>query len=490
MRPPGAGLIPPPPTASGDEEWVEVNEAVAPDAGVITALGGKGGPPAGDWGRRLLEDLEVPEEMQDEIHSALTKNERINWADRPQMQILMHKARRFALTGGLIGGIGFLGLPIGGFALWKVAGSIIPFLALCFFGLILGAVAFFAITSPSRQRKNGPKRACFVLTNRRLLLHPGRGTQTIHGRGGSTTVLVGAQRLGVISYSGLELTRLWRIESKRFEGCGDLIFSRDILDEPAGGILWAIKDVRKVEKMVREQLLHPIIDKLLRGEKLTKEEKGESPQDKEKDEEEGDVEAPDANIKDFVRGGRSGGGGGADANTKDLQTAAERSLEKVPADLKREVQAELTAGERVLWIAEPEGRTKGRGMLGAIVGAAHRREPDYYLYAITNRRVLLFAEKGSKVGTTIRLGHGDDVRGPITYYSPHLLGAGLEEDKRIPSGGSIVFRQVKVTITTRDKQGRVSVRVEKHFLGLLRIRNYISVARLLYETLIAPVRGL
>jgi hypothetical protein len=145
------------------------------------------------------------------------------------------------------------------------------------------------------------------------------------------------------------------------------------------------------------------------------------------------------------------------------------------------------------------GRTTRRGSIGGFSAASERREPDYYLYAITNRRVMLFCEKGTRVGR----GHAfsflkGEKRGPMSYYPPHLTGTGLEEDKRIPQGGGIIFKKVKVVITTTTStknarfgpSTKTSTRTEWHYFGLLRIRNCRAVAQVLYDTLIGPCRGL
>jgi hypothetical protein len=490
----GVASSPPPlpaaaaPAAPQEDEWLDVNEAAAVPGAAVAADGGA----TGDWGQGLMEEQGVPQAMQEKIRATLSKNERIVWCDRPQMDMLMWEARKFQLSGLFFGTAAAIGLPIGAFFIWKHSHA--AAIVMGFMALVFAAVAVYAFGAPARQKRNGPRRACYAITNRRLLVHLGMGSQSI---GSGNTVVVGAHKLGVLSYSGLELSRLWRVESRRFPGCGKLVFNRDVVDEPAGAHLWALKDVAGVEKIIREKLLHPIIDKLLRGEALGKEEKGEKKdEEKEKGEE---VIAPDENIKDFVRGGKAPAG--ADANVKDARGSAAGQLEKLDAELRAKAQEELTEGERLLWAAEPEGKTKGRGLMGSLVGSGEdRREPEYELYAITNRRVLLWAEKGTRVGQSksIKFTKGD-IRGPISYYPPHLRDCGLEEDKRFPNGGGIIFKKVKVVITTvthlKDSKGRsagtrTKTRTEWHYFGLLRIRNYLSVARLLYDTLIAPVRGL
>ena len=227
--------------------------------------------------------------------------------------------------------------------------------------------------------------------------------------------------------------------------------------------------------MIRAKLIHPIVDKVLRGEVLLRDAFGK-PKPKEK-EEDGEILPTEGNIKTFMT--QSGDGG--------AKAALQKELAAVPGEDRAKVQGELTEGENVLWIGSPEGSTQGRGLLGSMVGSAKRKEPEYELYAITNRRALLSARRGAKVGDTISLG-SPEKRGPVTYYPTALLESGLEEDKRIPKGGSIIFKSVKVTITHRDKQGRTTKQHENHYFGVLRIRNYQTVARVLFDTLIRPCR--
>jgi hypothetical protein len=493
---PGPATSPaaPPPPARQADDWIDVNEAATPTE-VAVAGAAKGTRPTGDWGQSLMDGHDVPEEIEEEIHDALAKNERLTWFGRPRMDILLARARNHQIRMVLIGFGLAIALPFLAVFLFTLkdapAGAIIGGVIVLLFAAGGAALGVYGIGLTGRVRRGAGTRPCYAITNRRLLIHPGKGKQTNFSRSGSSSASVNASSLSISSYSGLALTRINRMELRRFPGCGELVFNRTLLDEPAGGALWAIEEVREVEQLIRKQLIHPIIDKLLRGESLTSQEKASAA--KEEAEQGEGLEAPDENIKDFVRGGKSAGD---DANVKE---AGKRRPDKVDPDLREQVEEELAEDEQVVWIAEPEGRTKGRGMLGALSGAAERREPDYYLYAITNRRVLLFYEKGTRVGSghAIRFTKGEK-RGPMSYYPPHLLNAGLEEDKRIPQGGGIIFKKVKVVITTttktKDRRGlqstRTSTRTEWHYFGLLRLRNYQSVAQLLYDTLIGPCRGL
>jgi hypothetical protein len=484
------------PPAAQDDEWIEVNEAAeAPVAAAAPALARAGGPGA-EWGQDLMEGHGVPDDMQEKIRSNLTKNERLIWFGRPRMDILMHQARMWMIRGSLVGGAVCIGMAVGSvFAFRAKDVPVAVGIILVFFSLVFGAIAVFALGAPARQKRKESTRACYAMTNRRLLLHLGTGSQTFSSGSHSTTV-VNTGALGLLTYSGLELTRLQRVEMKKFPGAGNLVFSRTVLDEPSGGGLWAVNDVAGVEKLIREKLLHPVIDKVLRGEKLSKEEKGKDAKDDKAAGEgaSGDTVAPDDNIKSIaakgdlvpddpnIKAAPGTRGRGGDGNVKGVALGIEYDPNKVEAEVREEVEAELTAGEKVLWVGQPEGGTQGRGVLGAVTGAAKRKEPNYYLYAITNRRAILWAKPEGGF-----LSVKGDPPGPTTYYPPHILRAGLEQDNRIPQGGSIVFKQVKVTVRRQDKQSRrITEEVTLHFFGILRVRRYKTVALLLYENLIKP----
>jgi hypothetical protein len=473
--------------------WIEINQAYVPPAGGGdgAALGGKGAAGGGDWGQRLLAAHEIPDEMQEQIRGQLTQNERLLWADRPQLDILLARARSLQLGGGIACLVVVVVLCIIGFFLLQMKESskyigvgVVGFMAVVFSGVFV-----LVIGAPARVRKGAATRSCYALTNRRLLVHPGSGAQMSVSSGGNAAAVdfSGVQR-GVVSYSGLELQNMMRVEEKRFEGSGDLVLGRNVFDQPVGGRLTALGNVRDAEKLIREKLLHPIFEKLLRGELSLKDGFGRSEKERKqaKGEDEGEMLPVDGNIKDLMEKDNFA----ADpSNVKAYRSAIQEDLGQIAEELREKVDGELTAGEELLWVGEPEGSTKGRGMLGAMIGAATRKEPSYYLYAITNRRVLLFATKSTSVGNTVTLGAAKP-QGPITYYPPSLLQAGLEDDKRIPKGGSIIFKSVKVKITTTDKNRRVtSTKVENHFFGILRIRNLKPVARLLFDTLIHPCRN-
>ncbi len=522
VAPAPAPTAPAEPPAAGDgEEWTEINDAAeAPPPAVA-----KGGP-SGEWGEELMADHGVPDDMMEKIRTQLTKNEKLIWFGRPRVDILMAQARAFRLIGGGVGfGLSVL-LLIGSIFLFKL--NIAAGCVVVLFAVLFSLLGVFAIGAPARQERNAPKRACYAITPRRVLILPGTGMQGFFSSGRASFVVhTGSQ--GVTTYNGLELSRMQRVESQKFPGAGSLHFSRSLLDAPSGGGLASIDDVAKVEKLIREKLLHPVVDKVLRGEKLTKEEKGKADEDdaanKTGGQESEDAGPPDDNIKEFgargdlvpddpnikaAPGTGRGGSAGDDPNMKGARSGIEYDPDQLEADVREKVEKELTEGEVVKWVGWPEAGVQGRGLLGAMVGSAKRKEPEYYLYAITNRRVMLWAKGGTKAGggTVITLGGGGaNTYGPVTYYPPHLLQAGLEDDNRIPQGGNIIFKKIKVKIITQHRTKgtihrghgrhsnqmirtpgsvRTSTQVEMHYFGLLRIKRYKAVALLMYETLIKP----
>jgi hypothetical protein len=494
---------PPSPAAAGDEEWLDVNEEAAPPP----AAAGKGGPAAGDWGQGLMQEHRVPEEMQEELRAALGKGERLVWFDRPKMEILMYQARRAQLMGLALGVLVPIATVGGGIYMLDQAPLIVPII-LFFFAVAFGAAGVYMAFLPAIQKKNADRRACFAVTNRRLLIHRGKGTQVRFGRAGGVGIIGDDGQGPVVAYVGLELTRLSRVEMRRFPGDGELLFGRSLFEQPYFSGMWALANVRTAERTIRERLINPVIDRLLRGEGLALVEKGDTKRTAGAAQgEEGDVIPNDANIKDYVSGraaavdpedpgakaaparrGEDGPG-----NLRDVRLGVEYNPKKVPADQREQVEAELTEGEKILWVGEPEGKVEGRGLLGKLTGGAHRVEPRYTFFALTNRRVLIWFKFGWQGSNWRNRQMSWDHWGPASYYPTALRNAYVESDRRIPSGGSIVFKRVKRTIIYKDqKGGGLSTKrvVEMFHFGLLRVRNVKAVALLLYNTLIDPVRAL
>jgi hypothetical protein len=504
--------------AEDDEEWNDVSEAYSgneqeaaseeADASeedeeqpTKKAVVGSSG-----WGEEHLEEHELPDELHEKIQAELTRGERIEWCGRPDKDILIAQAAKMRIIGIVFIVLGLL-LIGGGIAamipVWQARFILGPVLLLFAVFFIAGGV--YAFLMPGRVKAGMEGRACFLITNRRLFIHGGIGNQVKMGFGSKRGIDGKARGKKSNSFLGHELTYMHRVEFAKMPGSGELHFSRTILDNPTGSHLWAVRDIEEVERKIRELLIHPVVDKMLTGEIRIKTTFGA------REKSETDEELPvEGNMKDALA---KQGAMPTDGNVKAAKAAAAKDLSKVDPDLRERVDAELTEGERVVWIGEPEEKTQGRGILGAVMGAEHRIEPDYELYAITNRRVMLFDKKGCVGGQsqTTNLSFGKQPkRGPVCYYPADLLEFGIEEDKRIPNGGGILFRKAKVVIikkirTSKQERGHhhgggrrqtygttvtesTKKIVEMHHFGILRVANAKQVARLLYETLVRPCK--
>jgi hypothetical protein len=302
-----------------------------------------------------------------------------------------------------------------------------------------------------------------VLTNRRLLVHSGSGLQFDLAKSGGH---VEQAQAGLKPFTGPEILGLRREELKKYPGAGHLhLGAADKEGTGAGVSLDYLNNVRAVEKMLREKLIHPFIDKL-----LTPRAPGE--------EKEAAFESDDPNVKAAPGSRRRSEPPPFDPNVRDFHSEDEED-EALPDPssaspaAQEEAEAELTTGERILWIGRPDNAVRGRGVEGLDIEAdtAHREEPRYRMYALTNRRALLFAEGA-----------------PISYYPPRLQKIQTEDDARVPDGGSVIFGIHIMTVTTQEKQsGKVlSTRATVTFTGYLRVRRYRAVLGLLRRTLLDP----
>jgi hypothetical protein len=460
-------IIPPATNGQWDGDWIEVNEACDPPAAAPAVTG--------DWGQALFDGHDVPEKIQKDFQAVMTKGEKIFWCDRPLLAMMLHQARLFQLIAGPITGV----VTIGGLTaavIFFTMHTELWFIGLVglIFALLFGFVCYMAVMAPTLTRRNANNRPCFILTNRRAMTHNGTGLRMNFGMAGSTIDASGKST--VTTWSALQMFRMARSESKKFEGAGDLTFNRSVKDETSGGGFINLGNVRAVEKMVREKMLHPVVDKLLRGERLSKAEEAELARSKADDADNATLKDP--NIKDAP-----GAKAVADdpSNIKNLGPSGAkerlaRVLAKAPKSLRKKIDEELTVGEEVLWIDEPDAGPQGRGFFGAMSNAAKRIEPKYDFYALTNRRVLLFVV---------------DNTAPNCFYSPDLLPMWSEPDKRIKDGGDLIFRlvHIKITTTYRNKSGPDTTKVtyEDHYFGALHIRNLRDVEALVRETLLRPL---
>src|SRR5262245_58151248 len=107
-----AGLIAVPaarPAAPAEDDWIDITEPyLRPGAPAPQAVAAPERGVSGPWGEEVLEGHGLPDEMREQIRAALTKGERLTWAARPLLNVLMHRARKQRVTGVLV----FLGMTI------------------------------------------------------------------------------------------------------------------------------------------------------------------------------------------------------------------------------------------------------------------------------------------------------------------------------------------------------------------------------------------
>jgi hypothetical protein len=424
------------------------------------------------------------------------------------MDILMSQARMSQLTGVLLA----FGVPtlIALLLVFIIKNPPVPvIIILSILAVAVAAAGIFMAFLPSKVRKSADRRACFAVTNRRLLIHRGKGARIRFVRGGGVQVSTGDDGFGsVIAYAGPELHRLSRMELRRGRGAGELMFGRtSLLERPYFAGLYALANVRDVERLIREKLLNPFMDRLLRGESLALADKGKL----EKaaaggSKEQGQVIPPDANLKDYVSG-RVAAVDPDDPNVKAAPAVVgkEKAVDlydpkQVPPAVREQVEAELTAGERILWVGKPERGPQGQGLIRGLFsvlfgGGTYRVEPRYTLYALTNRRVLLWHKWGWKGRPWKNTEYSWHFWGPQSYYPPAVRNAYVEADTRIADGGgNIVFKRTKLTTVQESQQSRGGKKttrtVEIFHFGLMHIRNVKAVAQLLHQTLLESTRGL
>ncbi len=438
----------------------------------------KGSSTREDWGQEILEEQGVPEELQNHIRGSLAREEQVVWATRPRMDILMNKAFRMAFVGGptlILLGVGLVLLAVYDIHFPDRVFQILQWVV----GCVLPPVGVFLFFMPILTSRNAPRRACYVITNRRLIIHPGKGFRLSVARSDRNAIETMEIEEGIHVYSGLQLISLGRLEDPDFANAGEICLNRNIFQQPINCVMQAVDDVQGAEKRIREELLHPLIEKVLRGKKLSREEmqtfkEGAAPS---KDGQDAKALPLPGNLKGLVG---AAGKGEQDPSAFNLCQAFAKELKKVHVRDRARVEEELTAGETILWmdspILEPRETVEADKVLGVDEPIDFLAEPDYYLYALTDRRVIVFARD----------------RDPVSYYTPYLRQAVLEPDSRLPGSGNIILKRVLLTVIDYSKENGVEKRTVTrtlHSFGLLRINNYKKVAQVLVAALIAPWPG-
>lgn len=217
------------------------------------------------------EDGQVPADLKERIHAELGTNEHLVWIAQPVSALVFRRSLGYLIGGG-VAGLLALFLLLGGLVNKSVAVATAAKKGVAApqakpptanpignpLGMILlaGSVGCMSV---SLYRWKVAQRSCYALTNRRALVF----------RQG----LFGPTRE---SYSPLEVAQMRRSDSLLFAGGGDLIFhtvttirtsyggrggpSRSVSTKHYGFL--AIAHVPEIEKLVRETLIDPFVDKL------------------------------------------------------------------------------------------------------------------------------------------------------------------------------------------------------------------------------------
>jgi hypothetical protein len=257
-------------------------------------------------------------------------------------------------------------------------------------------------------KKFAHKRAVYIITNRRAILYTGK-----------TWGAVGMQSMQ--SWNAVQMRKLERKDSSYWKGCGSIVFEYRMETHHSGGTgrgpgrsqvvkvpvgFIDLRDVRKVERFLRESLIDSVTEKLLDDKPIKKTEDEEddesviddpnvkrapgvrSKKDADEDEDDPNVkrapgakpkkkddedevadleEVKDENVKESpgAKPARAKAAAGdeidtleeadEDANVKTRQPVAAGGVESedVPEPLRALVDDELTGKEKLLWIGMP-----------------------------------------------------------------------------------------------------------------------------------------
>jgi hypothetical protein len=198
------------------------------------------------------DDLGVPDRLRERVKDELTGKEKLYWIGQPDVTLAGKRARMTSL--GL--GCGALITLIMTIMFFFMAGlmGIFPLL----FFLVFTTIAVMA----PMCLKNKARHTVYALTSRRCLVFEGS--------------LFGEKTHAPTVYTPGELTNLRRQDAWWVKGCGDVIFKTIITittrtdnrgrsstsrSEKHYGFI-GIRDPERVERMIREALVDPLLDKL------------------------------------------------------------------------------------------------------------------------------------------------------------------------------------------------------------------------------------
>ena len=461
-------------------------------------------------GQDPFKGLGVPDKMRDGIEEQIEEGEDIVWVGRPVVEILLRKAK----IGRIVGVVMFL-IAVGVIVTGFVVSESVPLGVMLGIGGVLLLFSIPLILLPYLTLRFQHKRACYVVTNRRVIIYKS-------GWGGNK------------AYDRRQLmTKLERRDSRWLEGAGDLVFERtvtysgnDTRGRAGGGGgpkkeveehgFMDVANVRDVENLIRNTI---ILRKPTRAEEKAEAEKAPA-------EARGKKPAGPAAKDDNIKSARSKASWLTDDEVAEVGLEPEpggddRGLiddSDLPDKLKARVHNHLYDDETVFWVGRPHQKIvfmrsllpAGVTLLIAGVMAftllfSGNANPDWWMYLVvavlavagflTPLYFRLRAHFTAYVLTSKRcvvfepnaIGHTT-----VTPYMPDIVARMRRRNSWVlKGGGDLIFRTVTVIKTTKyvDRRGRnmgSETNVTQHHYGFMAIDGVGRVEKIINARLVEP----
>jgi hypothetical protein len=491
-------------------------------------------------------NLNVPQDVQEAIRAELTRGERIVWVGQQSVEMNLQKIRLvFYIFGGILVFMGLMGLLLAVLLVFttsqRAGGGIgmavgaIPVIGV----LVVWGMAVLFFLAP-RLVKGFVSPRCYALSNRRALVY--------------------VMRNRVDTYGPDKICKMECKESDRWKGAGSLVFDYDLRSIRIGGSgtlsgknlekvkrrgrplgFTDIENVRAVERLVRETLLERRIpppsddaDVVKSADNNASEEVVLDPNLKHAPgvslAESSDADDPNIKAAPGANGSKRRPVVNKTMTEQDVKDAADRTSEVFDASnlaphLKKMVEDELSKGERLVWLGQPDPKIVvvkslpfaillfltffvcGLGslvicyfmnrqtaelkqvmplivgictifmLIGIVAGLNPLRK--YWIarrtcYTLTSRRAIVW---GSSL-----LGQQS-----MVVYSPAMLVRMRRKDSFIfkDGAGDVIFRTHTVIITQRGRRGSTFASEIRY--GFIAIRRAREVEVLVRETLVDPL---
>jgi hypothetical protein len=329
---------------------------------------------------QTFEELGLPAAFQTTVGDELSRDEKLVWLGRPSQNPAVYPPKTIlVVVGAVLVGLAIL-LP------WVSAPLI--------FSVVLVILGLLFVCAPKLSNGTNIYSACYVVTNRRVLLLE-KGLIGVDAK----TITSWKSLTGVRckSYLPHELLGMERRNNERVPGAGDLIFEyiftigqnttafpsttgtvqrTDAAQRVPRGFCF-LDQVAEVENVIRATLLTGLeksLDERLQAPAPATRPvpQAASPLSTVNCACGAAIQAPDALAGQSVKCPRCGSAlavpGRAAAPTAAAGAGPYREHGRVPADLKEKVLAELGTNERLVWLAQPVGAIVFRRSLGYLVG--------------------------------------------------------------------------------------------------------------------------